>query len=368
MSMGSNRRSAARPELNLSWRSISESQTLSYSYYKLMAAIPYFKLNDGTRIPSVGMGCWMGGAGGGERVLFVSTFVQLGYRSFDTVSYTNIPEVVVLIEHSRRRPLDTATNEAEVGRAIRDSCISRADIYLTTKLGNVDHHRVRAAFEDSLKKLGVDYVDLYLLHWPQAVLNGGQVLSPEEQPTFVETWKEMEGLLKTGKVKTIGVSNFSIKTLEELLPHCAVLPALNQVELHPCLPQTQLKAYCEDKGILLAAYSPFGRSTTFMEDATIIGLADKLEVSAAQVVISWAVQRGTVVIPKSENKERMTKNITLISLSEDEMAVVDGLHRKQGMNRSLLAFDGKKDGTVFGWTYEQLGWNLVVGGAVVGSE
>jgi glycerol 2-dehydrogenase (NADP+) len=112
--------------------------------------------------------------------------------------------------------------------------------------------------------------------------------------------------LNQGKVKTIGVSNFSIKTLEELLPHCAVLPALNQVELHPCLPQTQLKAYCEDKGILLAAYSPFGvlahpptshivadmragRSTTFMEDATIIGLADKLEVSAAQVVISWAV-------------------------------------------------------------------------------
>ncbi|KAJ7125043.1 aldo/keto reductase [Mycena epipterygia] len=281
----------------------------------------YFTLNNGTEIPSVGMGCWMGDAeGGGDRVYKMClASLECGYRHFDTASGYG--------------------NEKEVGRAIRDSEVPRSEIYLTTKLGNGDHHRVKEAFAESIEKLGVEYIDLYLMHWPMAVMDG-KVLGPEEHPTFIETWKEIEKLLETRKVKTIGVSNFSIKTLEQLLPHCSIIPATNQVELHPCLPQNGLKAYCEDKGILLTAYSPLGRSTTFMEDATVKALATKLSISPAQIVLSWAVQRA------------------------EDMSIVDNLHKEPGMHKSLLVFDDKKDGTVFGWTYEQLGWKMAVGGHV----
>ncbi|KAJ6593578.1 Aldo/keto reductase [Mycena capillaripes] len=305
-----------------------------------MADIPSFTLNNGTKIPSIGMGCWMGGPGGGQRVYdMCSAALKCGYRHFDTAS--------------------GYANEEHVGRAIQDFSIPRNEIYLTTKLGNLDHHRVKEAFEDSLKKLGVSYIDLYLLHWPI-----GKVLSPEEQPTFIETWKEMEKLLTTGQVKTIGVSNFSIQTLEQLLPHCSIIPATNQVELHPCLPQNELKTYCEAKGILLTAYSPLGRSTTFMEDPMIQAVAQKNNTSPAQVVLSWAVQRGNIAIPKSEDKGRMLANITLVPLSKPDMAIIDELHQTPGMHKSLLVFDDKGDGTVFGWTYEQLGWKMVVGGHV----
>ncbi|KAJ6558436.1 aldo/keto reductase [Mycena vulgaris] len=309
-----------------------------------MSGIPVFTLNNGTEIPSVGMGCWMGSVGEGDRVYDMClAALKCGYRHFDTAS--------------------GYANEESVGQAISNSGVSRSDIYLTTKLGNVDHHRVKEALEDSLKKLGVEYVDLYLMHWPMAVLNG-KVLSPEEHPTFIETYKEMEKLVQTDKVKAIGVSNFSIKTLEQLLPHCSIYPATNQVELHPFLPQNELKAYCEERKILLTGYSPLGRSTAFMENPTIIRLAGELGASPAQIVLSWGVQRGTIVVPKSENKDRMLANITLVKLSTKDMAVIDGLHQEPGMHKSLLVFDDKKDGTVFGWTYEQLGWKMVVGGSV----
>ncbi|KAK7057505.1 aldo/keto reductase [Favolaschia claudopus] len=312
-----------------------------------MANVPSFDLNNGTKIPSVGMGCWMSSPGGGERVdTMCLSALKCGYRHFDTAS--------------------AYANEEQVGRAIRDSGIPREEIYVTTKLGNRDHHRVKEAFEESFEKLGLSYVDLYLLHWPQGVVND-KVLSPEEHPTFIETWKEMEKLLETKKVRSIGVSNFSIKTLEELLPHCSIVPVTNQVETHPCYPQTELKMYCEAKGILLTAYSPLGRSTIFMEDATTQAIATRNHTSPAQVVLSWAVQRGTIVIPKSEDNGRMLANITLVTLPKEEMKLVDALHEMPNMHKSLLMFDNKGDGTVFGWSYAQLGWDLVVGGQVVKS-
>ncbi|KAJ7756152.1 Aldo/keto reductase [Mycena metata] len=309
-----------------------------------MANVPFFTLNDGTKIPCLGMGCWMGGPGGGERVYeMCAEALKCGYRHFDTAAGYG--------------------NEEEVGRAIRDSGISRSEIYVTTKLGS-DHHRVKDAFEESLNKLNVSYIDLYLMHWPQASIDG-KTLGPEEHPTYIETWKETEKLVQTGRVKTLGVSNFSIKTLEHLLPHCEIIPATNQVELHPCLPQNELKAYCEAKKIVLTAYSPLGRSTFLIEDATIKTLAEKVNTSPAQILISWAVQRGTIAVPKSENRERMRANMTLVSLSAEDMAVVDALHRKPNMHKSLLVYHDKEGpGGVFGWTYEQLGWNLVLGGVV----
>ncbi|KAJ7750320.1 aldo/keto reductase [Mycena metata] len=279
----------------------------------MMANIPSFILNNGTKIPALGIGCWMGSPGGSERVYQMCLeALKCGYRHFDTAAGYG--------------------NEVEVGCAIRDSGIPRDEIYLTTKLLNSGHRRVKEAFEESLKKLDVGYIDLYLMTGPKVksflhLLR--EVVGPEEHPTSIETWKAMEQLLQTSKVKTIGVSNFSIKTLEHLLPH----------------------SYCDAKNILLTAYSPLGgQGTFFAEDTTVQALAQKLDTSPAQIVIRWAVQRGTIAIPKSENKERMRTNISLVPLSAEDM-------------KSLLPFHDESL-RVYGWTYEQLGWNMVLGGVV----
>ncbi|KAJ6593577.1 Aldo/keto reductase [Mycena capillaripes] len=319
------------------------------------AEIPSFKLNDGSTIPSVGMGCYMGSRGFTPKQVYemCQKAIKASYRHFDTATGYG--------------------NEQQVGDAIRDSGIPRTEFYITTKLANGDHSRVREAFEESFKRLNTEYIDLYLLHWPQASMGDvdfsqvnapNMALTPDEHPTFVETWKEIEKLLKTGKVKSIGVSNFSVKTLEVLLPQCSVVPATNQVELHPSLPQDDLKAYCEAKGILLTAYSPLGRSKTFFAEQPVISaLAEKYQTTAAQIILSWGVQRGTVVVPKSENESRMLANITLLKLSDEDMKEIGTLHLKPGMHKSLVEFHAD-DGSVYGWKYEWLGWNMTKGGIV----
>ncbi|KAJ7125044.1 Aldo/keto reductase [Mycena epipterygia] len=321
------------------------------------AGIPTFTLNNGTTIPSVGMGCYMGSrAFTGQQVYdMCQKAIKAGYRHFDTATGYG--------------------NEQQVGDAIRDSGIPRNEFYITTKLANGDHHRVREAFEESFRLLNIEYIDLYLLHWPQASMGDvdfsqinapNMALAPDEHPTFVETWTEIEKLVleMPGKVKSIGVSNFSIKTLEELLAQCSVVPATNQVELHPCLPQDDLKAYCEAKGILLTAYSPLGRSKTFFAEQPVIsGLAEKYKTTAPQIILSWGVQRGTVVVPKSENESRMLANITLVELSQEDMHEIGALHSKPGMHKSLVEFHAD-DGSVYGWKYSWLGWNMTKGGIV----
>jgi len=278
------------------------------------------------------------------------------------------------------RHFDTASgygNEKQVGQAIRESGIPRNEIFLTTKLANSFHGRVREAFEKSLNDLDCEYIDLYLLHWPQAArydIPGGNaatarggVFAPDESPTFVETWKEIEKLLDTGKVKSIGVSNFSIQNLSILLQHCKIVPAVNQVELHPCLPQHALKKFCDEKGILLTAYSPVGRmAPLLMSHPAIVAIAERTGVTPTQVVLSWAVQRGTSIVPKSENEERMRKNIDLVQLSPDDMATVDEFHKVEpGMHRSLLDYHAEDGSGVLGWKYEWLGWPMREGGYVV---
>ncbi|EPQ53934.1 aado/keto reductase [Gloeophyllum trabeum ATCC 11539] len=314
--------------------------------------IPVFTLNDGTKIPSIGMGCWMGEPGGGERVYQMCiNALKCGYRHFDTAFGYG--------------------NEEWVGRAIRESGVPREEIYLTTKLPNHHHHKVRESFEESFAALDCGYVDLYLMHWPQAVGEDGKTVPPDEHPTPVDTYKEMEKLLETGKVKSIGVSNFSIKTLSELLPHVSIVPATNQVELHPCLPQNELKAFCESKGILLTAYSPLGRPLAkgsppiFFQDETILSVAKKNNATPAQIVVSWGVQRGTIVVPKSENVERMKANITLVKLSDEDMNAINNLHKKPGMHKSLLAYHNIDPGNVFGWTYADMGWDNMKPGGII---
>lgn len=186
---------------------------------------------------------------------------------------------------------------------------------LTVLRNNTDHHSVAEAAARSLKALDLEYIDLYLMHWPQAVVDG-KTLPPDAHPTIHDTWAEMVKLLGTGKVRALGVSNFGVPLLEALLATTKVVPAVNQVELHPVFPRRALRQYCEDKGIVLTAYSPIGQPapgtpSPLLTDEDLVRVAEKHGATEAQVALSWGVQNGIVVVPKSENVERMKKNITV---------------------------------------------------------
>ncbi|KAK7473036.1 hypothetical protein VKT23_001140 [Stygiomarasmius scandens] len=320
-----------------------------------MASVPSFTLNNGRRIPSVGLGCWMGSFGDNEEVYeMCKKAISVGYRHFDTAAGYG--------------------NEKQVGRAIRDSGVPRSEFYVVTKLPNSHHHLVKEAFDQSLKDLDCEYIDLYLMHWPQALLRGEpfwshNALQPNDHPTFVDCWKDMEKLLETDKVKSLGVSNFSIKNLGILLPHCTVVPTVNQIECHPCLPEHELKAYCDTQKILLTAWSPLGKpgngqEISLLTDLVVRGIADKHGADVSQVLLSWGVQRQTIVIPKTVNEVRMKINISLINLDNKDIETLDQLHKQPGMHRALSDVH-MPNGKVFGWTYEQLGWNMTTGGIVV---
>ncbi|TFK47255.1 Aldo/keto reductase [Heliocybe sulcata] len=311
----------------------------------MAANVPTFVLNNGVKMPSVGMGCWTNYSSYKRVYGMCKMAINNGYRHFDTA--------------------EMYANEDAVGAAIRDSGVPREELFVTTKLNNDAHFAVKRAFDDSFKTLDVGYVDLYLMHWPQA--SRGGLFSAEQNPSFVETWKEMEKLLDTGKVKAIGVSNFSIKTLSELLPHVKVVPAVNQVELHPSLPQEDLVKFCKEKGIRLEAYSPLGQGNPiFMPHLEPIAKkhSESLgkEVTPAQIALSWNVQRGVAVLPKSENEGRIKANIDLVTLSDEDMAAVSSVHKQKGMHRSLCGYHSGD--SVFGWSYEKLGWNMKRGGIV----
>ncbi|KAI0084600.1 Aldo/keto reductase [Irpex rosettiformis] len=282
----------------------------------MAADIPHFTFNNGIKVPAIGLGSLMGA------YEMCRNALKNGYRHLDTASVYR--------------------NEEEVGKAIRESGIPRSEIFLTTKLWNTDHNK--ALISDN----GRDY-------------------SPglEESPTFIETWKEMEKLLDTGKVKSIGVSNFSIKNLEILLPHVKVVPVTNQVEVHPFYPQFELQKYCEQKGILLTAYSPLGMgSPEFFKDPDFAKVVKAHNTNPGQIAISWLVQRGIPTIPKSANVERQKLNISLVKLTAEDVDTINAVHKKPGQHKSLLtAF--APGGVVFGWSYKQLGWPLDVEGNVI---
>jgi len=270
----------------------------------------------------------------------VKTAIKVGYRHFDTASGYE--------------------NEEHVGKAVKESGVPRSEIFLTTKLWNHDHGRVKEAFEQSLARLDCDYIDLYLMHWPQAsTLDGKRVLSFEESPNFVETWKSMEALLDTGNVKSIGVSNFSIKTFEVLLPQTKVPPAVNQIQMHPAWPQPDLVEYCNQKGIHITAYCPLGqKDSPFYADLDCQRIAQKHKASVAQVLLSWGVHRGMSVIPKSENPDRIKSNFQIFDLDDEDIQPFNDFHKKPGMHKQLHYALNSETGTVFGWTLEQLGWKL----------
>ncbi|KAL6364652.1 hypothetical protein LRP88_00622 [Fusarium phalaenopsidis] len=296
-----------------------------------MAPSTHFTLNTGAKIPAVGLGTWQSKPGEVRKA--VAYALKDGYRHIDAALIYG--------------------NENEVGQGIKDSGVPREEIFLTSKLWNTHQPNVAEGLQKSLDALGVDYLDLYLIHWPVRLVpnetsgllpvNPDGTRSVDRSWDQSETWRQMEEVYKSGKVKAIGVANWSIPYLEELRKTWKVVPAVNQVELHPFLPQHELREYCEKLSILLEAYSPLGSTgAPIMSDDEIQKIADKNGVSAATILISYHVNKGVVVLPKSVTEKRISSNKEVISLSEEDLAALDSLASKgkaKRINTPLWGFD-----------------------------
>jgi glycerol 2-dehydrogenase (NADP+) len=275
------------------------------------------KLNTGASIPQLGLGTWR--STDDEAYSAVLEALRLGYRHIDSAAIYK--------------------NEIPVGKAIKDSGIPREELFITTKLWGTQQRNPAAALDASLKRLGLDYVDLYLVHWPfafeqTAAEEGdpyGGLSIPEgldEEWTFIKTWEKLQELPATGKAKAVGVSNYSVKNLKDLLasPTTKLVPAVNQVESHPLLPQNELIEFGKEHGIVIEAYSPLGsQDSPLFTDATLAAIAESYSVSVAQVLINWALKRGVVVLPKSINKTRIESNFKVFDLKEEDFDKVTAL-------------------------------------------
>ncbi|MCT7659231.1 aldo/keto reductase [Mycobacterium deserti] len=258
-------------------------------------ATPSITLNDGNSVPQVGLGVWQTPPEDTERA--VATALDAGYRHIDTAAAYG--------------------NETEVGRAIANSSVAREDVYLVTKLWNADqgYDSTLAAFDASVERLGVDYVDLYLIHWPMP-----------EKNTFVDTFKAFVELRDQGRVRSIGVSNFEPEHLRALIDATGIVPAVNQVELHPLLQQQELREAHAQLGVATEAWSPLGQGS-LLQNATVAEIASAHGKTPAQVLIRWHIQLGNIVIPKSVTPERIVSNFDVFDfeLSEQDMASVSSL-------------------------------------------
>jgi len=261
------------------------------------AAVPLITLNNGVEVPQVGLGVWQTKEGA-EVERAVTAAIESGYRLIDTAAIYG--------------------NEAGVGRAIKASGVPREAIFITTKLWNAHHAYEDAlrAFDESLRKLDCDYIDLYLIHWPLPM-----------EGKFTQAWKALEKLYDDKRVRAIGVSNFKPHHLEELLKGAETAPAVNQIELHPLFQQKETRAYCAEHGIAVESYSPLMQGGEALEHPVIANLARTHDKTPAQVILRWHVQCGLIVIPKSVNPERIRENFTLFDfeLSEDEMRQIEGI-------------------------------------------
>ena len=257
------------------------------------------KLNNGVEIPMFGLGVFRSPEGK-ETSDAVRWAIEAGYVHIDTAKIYG--------------------NEKSVGQGIRDGGVAREKLFVTTKLWNDDmrQNRQMQAIDESLKLLGVEYVDLYLIHWPVE--------------NYLESWKCMEKILASGKARAIGVSNFQIHHLDKVLAETDIVPAANQIEIHPHLTQEPLRKYCEGKGIALEAYSPLGgQGSTVMSDPVMKKIGDKHGKSPAQVALRWDLQNGIITIPKSVHQKRIVENAQVFDfeLSADEMAAINALNRNE---------------------------------------
>ena len=302
---------------------------------------PTTRINTGTEVSMVGFGCFNPGNPPGI-IPGIEAATKIGYTLYDTAA---------LYE-----------NEKEVGDVLRASGIPREKLFVTTKLFNDCHDNVEASFDRSLEALNLDYIDMFLMHWPQATVPGQKYVA-DDSISFVDTWKRLEKLLETraGKVKAIGVSNFSVKTLTELLKHAKVVPAMNQVETHPYNQDRELVKLCQEKGIVVEAYTPLGfADSPFFKDQDLLSIAKEIgdDVTVPNVVLSWNVQRGVIVLPKTCTPDRAKENFRILRLSDAHMQRIYDIENdpKRRHQRLCQAYDPKTK-TALGWTYDQLGWN-----------
>lgn len=261
------------------------------------------KLNNGVEIPTVGFGVW--------KVLdedapnTVNQAIGAGYRLIDTAKIYG--------------------NEVGVGKAIHNSKVPREDLFITTKLWNSDqgYENTLQAIDESLEKLQLDYVDLYLIHWPTPMYDN-----------YVESYKALEEIYKSGRAKAIGVCNFDIEHLQRIMDECEVIPAVNQVECHPYLQQTELKAFCAQHGIEVQAYSPLMNGKTVLQDPVIQEIAKQHGKTPAQIILRWHLQTDTLIIPKTVTPSRMTENLELFTfeLSENDLDKINALDRNERVN------------------------------------
>lgn len=253
---------------------------------------PRILLNSGQNVPQLGLGVYKVGQDIG--VDLVRTALDLGYRRIDTAALYD--------------------NEAEVGAGVRQSGLDREDIFVTTKIWNDRHgfDNATEAIDEALARLNIGYIDMLLIHWPCP-----------KQNLFVETWSALEKALEAGKVRGIGVSNFNPHHLDTLVASASVIPALNQVELHPALQQGEVRSYNANHGIATEAWSPLGRGR-FGEVPSLVEIAEKHGKSVAQVILRWHIQLGNLVIPKSSNPDRLAENINVFDfeLSHEDMSAV----------------------------------------------
>jgi len=267
-----------------------------------VVSIPTHTLNDGTRLPAVGLGTWPMSDAEAERA--VADALGLGYRLVDTA--TNY------------------RNEDGVGLGLSRSGVPREEVVVTTKLPGRHHgyEETLASFEESRRRLGLEYVDLYLIHWPLPRVD-----------KYVDSWRAMIKLREDGLVRSIGVSNFTTEHIERLEKETGVLPSVNQIELHPLFPQDELRAFHTAKGIVTESWSPLGRGSDLLDDPVLVRIAEAFGVTPGQVVLRWHTQLGAVPIPKSSNPERQRQNLDVhgFELGPEQLrAVSDRAHRRLG--------------------------------------
>lgn len=272
-------------------------------------SVPHLNFNDGHAIPQLGFGVFqVPPQDTAQSVLFA---LRTGYRSVDTAAAYH--------------------NEAGVGEALRRSGLAREEVFVTTKLWNDDqgYDKALRAFEHSLSRLGVDHVDLYLIHWPAPAR--GQ---------YLDTWKALCELRQDGRARSIGVSNFTVENLERIIEATGVVPALNQIELHPRLIQSELRRFHAEHAIVTEAWSPLARGGDLLREPALQEISAAHDRTAAQVVLRWHVQLGNVVIPKSVTPSRIEENFRIFdfSLSEEEMRAIEQLNTGQRTGPDPAAF------------------------------
>ncbi|WP_312470506.1 aldo/keto reductase [Neobacillus sp.] len=265
-------------------------------------------LNNGVKMPWFGLGVFKV-AEGPELVNAVKTAIKHGYRSIDTAAVYE--------------------NEEGVGQAIKEAGIAREDLFVTSKVWNSElgYESTLAAYETSLKKLGLEYLDLFLIHWPVA-------------GKYKEAWRALEKLYRDGRVKAIGVSNFQIHHLEDLIKDAEVKPMVNQVEYHPRLTQKEVQAFCREQGIQLEAWSPLMQGQ-LLDNEVLVGIAEKYKKSVAQVILRWDLQNGVVTIPKSTKEHRIIENSQVFDfeLTADDMDKINEMNQNHRVGPDPDNFD-----------------------------